>query len=744
MPHPAARKFSGGKKGPRQVTGKRQVKATLRPRPVAGPSRPRDGDADGLTEDEAEDDDEAVHPADEQSRSTVYGYREALTREGKPLAGFKVSISGCTAIKEDLWALAVEYGAERHPGLLADTTHLVTETHESEKYRVALQHGILVMKPSWLWAVRDAWVGGESIDYRKLEDEHRFRPLTGVVACLTQFARGVYKDNLKAKLVQHGATVQAQLTPEVTHLVVASPSAPHSQTPSSDKLLQARRNAHRLHPELAIVWENWVAATISRGGPRSDDAVAYQWREGASESESVHGSPKDDDTTSMKGARPRRSPAGDDALSELHSNLMEGKPFDLAEPGIFGEAPPNAEHAASNQKRTQAKPTVAAEVSAPLSSKQDDLRILKKRRIGERDKSRADHDPHMAWILQSTTTGEPRALPCDDEPTATGRSTAASTSARLSPGAARHDLGQTTAGTGTVIRALGARRNGVWTGGDSSHPVDLDGGPPRNRTSESTEWPAGRREGSIQNGAQPSVSTHTQHDPIFDGRSFALVNLKGPDPAKLADVIASYGGKAVIDPADTDTGLSAVDWIVVDYAEPDEAFFRSTDRRVVSICWLELCIHNNALLTPAERLLERPLGFLCPVPGADAICAHFSGYSEASPILHHIRRFLSAVGATFSPKLTRKVTHLVFDGLDDLGGCAAKEVATRTNPAKVAKAREWQIPIISLQALRSEIDRMALPPHDVAAGRHAKEARDAAAAANNASHARYRTMLPNF
>lgn len=183
MPHPASRKSNFGRKGPRQVTGKRQVKGTLRPGPVAGPSRHLDED-DGDLDDEQED---------VGGHAVVYGYREALIREGKPLSGCKVSVSGCTAIKEDLWAVAVEYGAERHPGLLADTTHLVAETHDSEKYRVsadtrasygavwdiltsgatlvqvALQLGIPVLKPSWLWAVRAAWVSGEPVNYQKVQ-----------------------------------------------------------------------------------------------------------------------------------------------------------------------------------------------------------------------------------------------------------------------------------------------------------------------------------------------------------------------------------------------------------------------------------------------------------------------------------------------------------------------------------------------------------------------------------------------
>lgn len=140
MVHPGARKFQGGKKGPRQVTGKRQVKATLRPGPVAEPSRSKrahsvdDDDGGG---DEEEEDGEAAHAGgDVDGGGADYGYRQALRREAKPLTGFRISISGCASTKDDMWALAVEYGADRHPGLLANTTHLVTETTDSAKYRV--------------------------------------------------------------------------------------------------------------------------------------------------------------------------------------------------------------------------------------------------------------------------------------------------------------------------------------------------------------------------------------------------------------------------------------------------------------------------------------------------------------------------------------------------------------------------------------------------------------------------------
>lgn len=142
MPHPAARKLQGGRRGPRQVTGKRQVKATLRPGPVKAASRAADASDEANDDEDADEEEEAMEvDGAEAARGTdgtgSYGYRQALQREKPPLVGFRVSISGCARIKDELWELAVEYGAERHTGLLANTTHLVAETRDSEKYRVS-------------------------------------------------------------------------------------------------------------------------------------------------------------------------------------------------------------------------------------------------------------------------------------------------------------------------------------------------------------------------------------------------------------------------------------------------------------------------------------------------------------------------------------------------------------------------------------------------------------------------------
>lgn len=184
MPHPSQFKRAGGKKGPRQATSKRQPKISLRPAPARS-TRPQPQD------DHLDEGGNNGHEEEEEEEGNKYGYREALQQEVKPLVGLKISVSGCSGTKEDLLALAEEYGAERHGGLSEDTTHLVTDSPSGAKYnvrflfllcfRLCLLHGdrsltsqvalsrrMHIMFPTWLNAVREAWLEGDEVDWEEV------------------------------------------------------------------------------------------------------------------------------------------------------------------------------------------------------------------------------------------------------------------------------------------------------------------------------------------------------------------------------------------------------------------------------------------------------------------------------------------------------------------------------------------------------------------------------------------------
>jgi len=151
-------------------------------------------------------------------------------------------------------------------------------------------------------------------------------PLTGVIACLTGFAKGPsslsppcrparwsphltlltlagdYKEDIKRLLTSYGAKIAIKLDSRVTHLLVASPSSPHSQTPTSNKLLHVRKNRHCLHDDIVVVWEGWAREAVKYGGIRSERVQVWEHKAGADE-------PQEDVTWQVDVAPPRCRPS---------------------------------------------------------------------------------------------------------------------------------------------------------------------------------------------------------------------------------------------------------------------------------------------------------------------------------------------------------------------------------------------------------------------------------------------------
>ena len=362
---------------------------------------------------------------------------------------------------------------------------------------------------------------------------------------------GPYRDSLKAELVRHGATVISQLTTKVTHLIVASPYAPHSQTPPSEKLMQAQRNAHRLRRGFVVVWEGWVQAAISSGGVRPEDVAQYRWQEIPSESK--YGK----DEAGLTGLPEPRRPGTDVAGSA-------GLVPDLGPTGIanndrreLSTTEPRAKDPAPSRAVDGFRPDAKGTTSDSAMSKPDDARLLKKRRISNRGQDGADLDVHAAWGVQSAGVADPAALP-----SATNRDrgdAAAATTVAAAADLLAQRLAGATDAAGTVIRALGERRNDVWFRGGR------DDRPQEDNSIASSSSLTGHRRVSADNDNESGAPERARCDPIFDGQSFALVNLKGPDPFKLAGEIARYAGHVEINPVED--LLATVDWIVVDYAE---------------------------------------------------------------------------------------------------------------------------------------------------------------------------------
>ncbi|GJN94435.1 hypothetical protein Rhopal_007515-T1 [Rhodotorula paludigena] len=764
MPHPSQFKLRGGKKGPRQVNGKHQIKGKLRPAPARDPAdlAKQHQLAGDENDDEGADDD--AEPA--------FGYREALQPEDQPLEGLRVSVSGCDGEKEELLTLAVKYGAERHGGLQTDTTHLVVAQPGGKKYDVALQRRMHVMRPSWLRAVREAWMSGEQVDFRELELRHVMPPLAGCVVSLTGFARGEYKDAFKQLLSDNGAVVSSTLDSSVTYLVVASPSSPHSQTASSDKLLHARKHRNLLHPNFAVVWEGWAREAIKYGGVRAERTAAWNPELSPQEPPENVEFAVAQPAARSKALRSSRDRLADFELPTPHARattqtrslVPPERPGATARPAFKGydalpyeldgqaEASPSKQpfdvaHGKVLKKKRRA---LGASTSSQLLS--SDAQPLQPQQPAQDDSQAlleafgaASQLPLDGSELSRFADADMSELPSLDEALAAigkGKGRSSDAVEQETEEAPRETALELVAGqvemqrvtkSKSVIKALSTSRKGsfVHETADRTKPLqqkhgispvaeELDGAAHDDSaffdsaphispdtlitlapTAAPDKLPATR--GNTTSSA-PS-SDDGPISPIFAGQRFALFELKGPPLEGVMQVITLRGGTCFVDPDDEE--LANVDWIVVDYAEPPARFNDSDDPRVVSICWLELCIFHDALVPPADRLLERPISYACPVPAFTSCIAHFSGFGpEDEPIVHHIKRFCTAIGATYSPYMDRSTTHLVVCALDDAPHLAPEDLNAVDFP-KVAKAREWGLTISSLADFRRAVKAQA-------------------------------------
>ncbi|GAA5908595.1 hypothetical protein JCM8208_002676, partial [Rhodotorula glutinis] len=769
MPHPSQlNRRAGGKKGPRQVNSKRQPKMTLRPAPARDPAAAAAAAAyeadSGVSDDDADDD-------DEHGGEAAYGYREALRGERKPLEGLRVSVSGCDGRKEDLLALAETFGAERHGGLQEDTTHLVTDSPAGKKYDVALQRRMHVMKSSWLPAVRDAWVSGEEVDFRQLELDHAMPPLTGVIACLTGFAKGDYKEDIKRLLTSNGAKIAIKLDSRVTHLLVASPSSPHSQTPTSNKLLHVRKNRHCLHPDIVVVWEGWAREAVKYGGIRSERVEVWEHKAGAAE-------PQEDVTWQVDVAPPRcrstvvraraaplaarRDAPGDDSGAPVASSSRTIVPV----PGTYQPRRSFKGYDTSLLDNLDSAngPTQADDAAAPPAFDLAHGKVLKKRRrvvaadtvpnllpnasqqVAQQaqddsqalleafgasqlpaagDASRfADADTTGLQSLDELLAARARAgeeRGCGGDGDGDGEM-----AMQLVPGQVEMQL---VPKSKSVIKALSTSRQDSFVHAPPGERARRLPGAAASRTAVVADTPAEGNAGhddsaffdsapvlplvaddkmtmgSSGESSSAASSDDTVYAPMFAGKTVALMELKSPRVSAVRRAIIKCSG-VCIDNANDDE-LASADFVIVDYVEPPARFANSTDPRIRTVCWIELCIFHDKLLELADRVLERPISFACPVPGLDAVRVHFSGFGpEGDPVMHHLRRYCTAIGAVYSPNMNRSTTHLVVCALDGDRSLRPDNLDPAQFP-KVAKAREWDLAVCSLGELRQMVERRA-------------------------------------
>jgi hypothetical protein len=129
----------------------------------------------------------------------------------------------CTGIQDrmELYTKVVMMGGQYSRNFTNEVTHLIAESSGSEKYKVALQLGTMVVHPKW---VEDCWSRGfyEVFSGTDLAEQYRLASLIGCTICVTGIdeASRVKIENLTK---EHGGIYSKDLVKQCTHLLAETP-----------------------------------------------------------------------------------------------------------------------------------------------------------------------------------------------------------------------------------------------------------------------------------------------------------------------------------------------------------------------------------------------------------------------------------------------------------------------------------------------------------------------------------------
>ena len=171
---------------------------------------------------EAEDD---AHFRKTRVTTTARAHTHADFVAHAPLQHVVLSFTGIPD-KHDLIQVAERLGARVCGDLTIEVTHLIALSAGSDKYRAAVQFHMCVVRPEWLYLVREAWLAGDdTVDVARLAEQCRLLPFEGLVLGLTGFDAHE-RERLAARIDALGGRVAPRIVWDgsITHLVCAPPS----------------------------------------------------------------------------------------------------------------------------------------------------------------------------------------------------------------------------------------------------------------------------------------------------------------------------------------------------------------------------------------------------------------------------------------------------------------------------------------------------------------------------------------
>ena len=193
--------------------------------------------------------------------------------------------------------------------------------------------------------------------------------------------------------------------------------------------------------------------------------------------------------------------------------------------------------------------------------------------------------------------------------------------------------------------------------------------------------------------ATPANSDHV----VLEGKAVLLSrDIHGgsleshPQLHSLRDRIERAGGRCLDVVAanaplkEVQAAVRRADLVVARYRESDEfACALQHDKTIGTLAWLVKVLSTGHMTSPRDRLLHFPFPH-APVPGFESLTITLTNYTGQARV--YLKELIAKMGATFTPEMTPANSV-----------CVALELRGE----KVAKAREWNIPLVNHTWLES-------------------------------------------
>ena len=129
----------------------------------------------------------------------------------------------CTGIQDrmELYTKVVMMGGQYSRNFTNEVTHLIAESSGSEKYKVALQLGTMVVHPKW---IEDCWSRCfyEVFSGIDLAEQYRLASLIGCIICVTGIDEAS-REKIENLTKEHGGVYSKDLIKQCTHLLAEIP-----------------------------------------------------------------------------------------------------------------------------------------------------------------------------------------------------------------------------------------------------------------------------------------------------------------------------------------------------------------------------------------------------------------------------------------------------------------------------------------------------------------------------------------